>query len=47
MLSAAIGDNRKMLVFPLSEVAELARDQGVQLQRYRDDGLSDAADLPR
>lgn len=39
---AAIGDNRKMLVFPLSEVAELARGQGVQLQRYRDGGLSDA-----
>ena len=38
---AAIGDNRKMLVFPLSEVAELARGQGVQLQRYRDGGLSD------
>ncbi len=39
---AAIGDNRKMLVFPLAEVAELARGQGVQLQRYRDGGLSDA-----
>ncbi|MCW3849596.1 DNA topoisomerase IV subunit A [Sphingomonas sp. LB-2] len=39
---AAIGDNRKMLVFPLSEVAEMARGQGVQLQRYRDGGLSDA-----
>ncbi|WP_404338355.1 DNA topoisomerase IV subunit A [Sphingomonas sp. MMS12-HWE2-04] len=39
---AVIGDNRKMLVFPLSEVAELARGQGVQLQRYRDGGLSDA-----
>jgi topoisomerase-4 subunit A len=39
---AAVGDNRKMLVFPLSEVAELAKGQGVQLQRYRDGGLSDA-----
>nr|AGU11808.1 DNA gyrase/topoisomerase IV, subunit A [uncultured organism] len=39
---AAIGDNRKLVVFPLSEVAELARGQGVQLQRYRDGGLSDA-----
>ncbi len=39
---AAIGDNRKMLVFPLAEVAELAKGQGVQLQRYRDGGLSDA-----
>ncbi|MBY8828764.1 DNA topoisomerase IV subunit A [Hephaestia mangrovi] len=39
---AAIGDNRKLLVFPLTELAELARGQGVQLQRYRDGGLSDA-----
>jgi topoisomerase-4 subunit A len=39
---AAIGDNRKLLVFPLAELAELARGQGVQLQRYRDGGLSDA-----
>jgi topoisomerase-4 subunit A len=39
---AVIGDNRKMLVFPLAEVVELARGQGVQLQRYRDGGLSDA-----
>src|SRR3546814_2013143 len=39
---AAIGDNRKLLIFPLSELAELARGQGVQLQRYRDGGLSDA-----
>lgn len=39
---AAIGDNRKMLVFPISELVELARGQGVQLQRYRDGGLADA-----
>ena len=39
---AAIGDNRRMLVFPLNEVAELAKGQGVQLQRYRDGGLADA-----
>src|SRR3569623_218812 len=38
---AAIGDNRKMLVFPLAEVAELAKGQGVQLQRYRAGGLAD------
>ena len=31
-----------MLVFPLAEVAELAKGQGVQLQRYRDGGLADA-----
>jgi topoisomerase-4 subunit A len=39
---AAIGDNRKLLVFPLSELAEMTRGQGVQLQRFRDGGLSDA-----
>ncbi|MHA6722728.1 DNA topoisomerase IV subunit A [Sphingomonas sp. RS2018] len=39
---AAIGDNRRMLVFPLTELAELSRGQGVQLQRFRDGGLSDA-----
>jgi len=39
---AVIGDNRKMVVFPLGELPELARGQGVTLQRYRDGGLSDA-----
>lgn len=39
---AVIGENRKLLVFPLSELPEMTRGQGVQLQRYRDGGLSDA-----
>lgn len=39
---AAIGDNRKLVVFPLDELPEMTRGQGVQLQRYRDGGLSDA-----
>ncbi|MDP9414452.1 MAG: DNA topoisomerase IV subunit A, partial [Pseudomonadota bacterium] len=39
---AVIGDNRKMVVFPLTELPEMSRGQGVQLQRYRDGGLSDA-----
>ena len=39
---AVIGDNRKLLVFPLAEVPEMARGRGVMLQRYRDGGLSDA-----
>lgn len=42
---AVIGENRKMLVFSLSELPELARGQGVTLQRYRDGGLSDAIAL--
>jgi topoisomerase-4 subunit A len=37
-----VGENRKLLVFPLSELPELSRGQGVTLQRYRDGGLSDA-----
>ena len=39
---AVVGENRKMAVFPLSELPELSRGQGVTLQRYRDGGLSDA-----
>ena len=39
--AAVIGDNRKMVVFPLSELPEMGRGQGVQLQRYRDGGLAD------
>ncbi len=39
---AAIGENRKMLVFPLNELVEMTRGQGLQLQRYHDGGLSDA-----
>ncbi|HEX8666862.1 MAG TPA: DNA topoisomerase IV subunit A [Allosphingosinicella sp.] len=37
-----IGDNRKMVVYPIAELPEMGRGQGVQLQRYRDGGLSDA-----
>ena len=39
---AVIGDNRKLLVFPLSQIPEMARGKGVRLQRYKDGGLSDA-----
>jgi topoisomerase-4 subunit A len=38
---AVIGENRKMVVYPLAELPEMGRGQGVQLQRYRDGGLSD------
>jgi topoisomerase-4 subunit A len=38
---AVVGDNRKLLVFPLAEVNELARGRGVRLQRYTDGGLAD------
>nr|WP_207186653.1 DNA topoisomerase IV subunit A [Rhodobaculum claviforme] len=39
---AAVGENRKMLVFALSELPEMARGKGVRLQKYKDGGLSDA-----
>jgi topoisomerase-4 subunit A len=42
---AVIGDNRKLLVFNLSELPEMGRGSGVQLQRYRDGGLADVAML--
>jgi topoisomerase-4 subunit A len=38
---AVVGDNRKLLVFGLSELPEMGRGAGVQLQRYRDGGLAD------
>ncbi len=38
---ATIGDNRKLLVFTLAEVNEMARGKGVYLQRFRDGALSD------
>jgi topoisomerase-4 subunit A len=39
---AAIGTGRKLLIFPLEQVPEMARGAGVILQRYKDGGLSDA-----
>jgi topoisomerase-4 subunit A len=39
---AVIGDNRKLVVYPLAELPEMGRGQGVQLQRYRDGGLAGA-----
>jgi topoisomerase-4 subunit A len=40
-LVASIGQNRKMLIFVLDQVPEMARGRGVRLQRYKDGGLSD------
>jgi len=39
---ACVGENRKVLVFPLEELPEMARGKGVRLQKYKDGGLSDA-----
>lgn len=38
---AVVGENRKLLVFPLAQVVEMTRGKGVRLQRYKDGGLSD------
>jgi topoisomerase IV subunit A len=38
---AVIGENRKMLIFGLDQVPEMARGRGVRLQHYKDGGLSD------
>ena len=40
-LAASIGDNRKMLIFDIGDVPEMARGRGVRLQRYKEKGLSD------
>jgi len=39
---AVVGDNRKLVAFPMSEIPEMAKGQGVTLQRYKDGGLADA-----
>ena len=38
---AVVGDNRKMLIFPLAELPEMTRGRGVMLQRYNTGGLAD------
>src|SRR5262245_8137469 len=38
---AVVGENRKMLVFALSEIPEMGRGKGVRLQRYKDGGVLD------
>ncbi len=39
---AIIGENRKLLAFPLAQLPEMSRGKGVRLQRYRDGGVADA-----
>lgn len=38
---AVIGERKKMLIFPLSELPEMTRGKGVKLQSYADRGLAD------
>jgi topoisomerase IV subunit A len=39
---AVVGQNRKLLVFPVAQLGEMARGKGSRLQRYKDGGVSDA-----
>ena len=38
---AVVGENRKMVIFPLEQVPEMSRGKGVRLQRYKDGGVAD------
>ncbi len=38
---AVLGENRKLLIFPLADLPVMARGQGVTLQRYKEGGLAD------
>jgi topoisomerase-4 subunit A len=39
---AMLGENRKMVIFPLEQVPEMTRGKGVRLQKYKDGGAADA-----
>ena len=39
---AVVGENRKLLIFPLSDLPELSRGAGVALQKYQQGGMADA-----
>ncbi|MDI3471700.1 MAG: DNA topoisomerase IV subunit A [Pseudolabrys sp.] len=40
-LVASIGENRKMVIFPIGDIPEMTRGRGVRLQRYKEKGLAD------
>ena len=44
---ACVGENRKLLIFPLSELPEMTRGRGVFMQKYKDGGLSDVTTFAR
>ena len=39
---AVLGNNRKLLIFPIDQLPVMTRGRGVQLQSYKDGGLADA-----
>ena len=38
---AVLGENRKLVIFPLDQVPEMTRGKGVRLQKYKDGGAAD------
>ena len=38
---AALGENRKLLIFALDQLPEMTRGRGVVIQRYKEGGLAD------
>ena len=38
---AVVGENRKVLIFSITELPEMVRGKGVRLQKYKEGGLSD------
>jgi topoisomerase-4 subunit A len=40
---AVVGENRKIILFPLEELPEMTRGRGVKLQSYKDGGLCDVS----
>ena len=40
---AVVGENRKLLAFPLEQLPEMTRGKGVRLQRYKDGDLGDVS----
>ena len=44
---AVVGENRKVLIFPLTALPEMKRGTGISLQKYKDGGLSDVVTFER
>ncbi|HEY4136311.1 MAG TPA: DNA topoisomerase IV subunit A [Alphaproteobacteria bacterium] len=44
---AVIGENRKLLIFPLDQLPQMTRGRGLTLQKYKDGGLSDVKTFTR
>ena len=42
---ACISENRKLLIFAISEIPKMARGKGVKLQKFKDGGLSDVKSI--